>query len=123
MNDLGVAENDLLMTIAELRRKLREANRQRGRQSLTLHLTRLERDSARVWARKATADLDAQSEYNRILYYQIRELFEVLHPGMAQGEFDDDYKRALTEIRRLHVVEIDHGLARPSPIPRPLGEL
>jgi hypothetical protein len=109
---------DLLMTIAELRRKLRESNRQRGHQSLTLHLTRLERDAALAKVRKATTDSDAQAEYGRVLYYRLRELYEVLNPGMAQGDLDDDYKRAMSEIRRLHVVEIDHNAARPSPVPR-----
>jgi hypothetical protein len=98
--------NDLLNQISSLRRRLRDANRGRGRTSLTLHLTRLERDKARTQARAATTDAEQQATYARRLYYQLREVMEVVRPGMEHGDIDDDYKTLIGDLRRLRSLDI-----------------
>lgn len=97
---------DLLTLIAELRRRVREANRDRGRVSLTLHMTRLLLDKARATARKSDDEAAEQTAHARQLHFMLRELMEATRPGMAHGELDDDYKLTIAEIRRLRALGI-----------------
>jgi aminoglycoside phosphotransferase len=92
----------LLRELDDVRRKLRAANRERGATALRLHMTRLELAKARQGSRKAETELEGQASYARRLYYMLREVMEIVRPGMTHGEMDDDYKYTLAELRRLH---------------------
>ena len=98
---------DLPTQLHELRRKLRESHRLRGRAETALHLTRLERDAARAQLRAAQQAVEEQAQYGRGVYYRLRELFEVTRPGMEHGELDDDYKAAIGSIRRMRAIVIE----------------
>lgn len=104
---MAAGERELLATLSEVRSKLRAANRRYGKQSTTLHLTRLERDQAQAQNARRAAEADAQAAYARRLYYMMRELFEVTRPGMVHGDFDKDYADALGSIRRMRAIVAD----------------
>jgi hypothetical protein len=36
----------------------------------------------------------------------LRELLEIMRPGMTHGDLDDDYKLAIAELRRLRSLDI-----------------
>src|SRR4051812_37362703 len=97
---------DLLRQLATLRAKIREINRERGRTSLTLHTTRLELSKARADSRAGKIAVEEQATQARTLYYMLRELLEIMRPGMTHGDLDDDYKLAIAELRRLRSLDI-----------------
>lgn len=114
----------LLQVIVNLRAKLRTANRERGRTSLTLHLTRLELGKARAQLRTAREEVDSQGAHARRLYYQLAEVMEVVEPGRKSGTFDDDYKWLIGELRRLRSVamsaeDVRSGRSRDAETDRP----
>ncbi len=95
---------DLMMAeLLRLRRALRQANRERGRTSLTLHLTRLELQSVKTKATRASEEIGGQSAYASRLYHMVRELIECLYPGYSHGDLDEDFKWAIGEIHRLRI--------------------
>lgn len=96
----------LLLTIRDLRRKIRKINREHGRTSLTLHMTRLQLWKARANADKLQLEMEAEATHARMLYFQMRELMETANPGMTHGDYDEDYKRLIAAIRRLRGDEI-----------------
>jgi len=119
-------QSELLQALQVLRVRLREANRARGRTSLTLHMTRLERDKARAQARTAQAEVEPHAAYGREMCYRLMELFEVTRPGTPRGDFEDDYKRTVAEVRRLRslgiVAELEDRDTHPLTAEYPLVE-
>lgn len=97
---------DLLKTMTELRHKIRQANRAHGHTSLTLGITRLQLDKARRDRKIADATAQEQGDQARQMFYILRELMEIIRPGMTHGELDDDYKLTVAEIRRLRSVAL-----------------
>lgn len=96
---------DLLAELTTVRRKLRAANKERGRASLTLHLTRLELQSARSKAKSAGEDVENQSRYASQLYHMVREIIETVQPGYPHGiDLDTDYKWLIGELYRLRTM-------------------
>ena len=95
-----VDSSELIAKLDELRRKIRAVNKDRGRVSLTLHMTRLELAKARADRNTAATAGEEQAGQARQLFYMIRELMEIIRPGMTHGDLDEDYKLTVAEIRR-----------------------
>jgi hypothetical protein len=111
-----LTETELVTALDAVRRRLRERNKDHGRTSLSLHLARLDLDKARRDRAKAVAEAEAQADYARRLFYLLNEVMEVVQPGVAHGDIDEDYKRMIAEIRRLRSIAIVDEMDR-----RPTG--
>jgi hypothetical protein len=101
-----LTETELVTALNGVRRRLRERNKDHGRTSLSLHLARLDLEKARRDRAAALAQAQVEADYARRLFYLLRETMEVVRPGVAQGDIDDDYKAMIAEIRRLRSIAI-----------------
>lgn len=124
MSDL----QELLASLAAAQKKKRQANREAGQAGTHVHLARMERDSAQHQLAKVQAQLEASNAIGWMAHNLLRELMEIVRPGMTHGDLQADHKDTVAEVRRLRGIALSTPddtaplVPRPSPVPAVNGK-
>jgi len=124
MSDL----QELLVSLDATKKKARQAHREAGKAGTHVYLARLERDSAQHQLAKVQAQLEASNAAGWMAHNLLRELMEIVRPGMTHGDLQADHQDTVAEVRRLRGIAMSTPddtatlVPRPSPVPAVNGK-
>lgn len=102
MSDL----QELMASLDAAKKKARKAHQEAGKAGTHVHLARMERDSAQYQLEKARARLEASNSAGWMAHNLLRELMEIIRPGMVHGDLQEDHAATVAEVRRLRGIAL-----------------